>query len=658
VGGRRRRRPIVEGTLAARLAYRREIPSNYYDLSGQNGNKQHLTNNALSGGHFVRGSLRWTPSDDLTTDLIFSYSIDRDDGGTPRPLGPYPTFNAAAGQSTIFFGGVNPTGASPNPDDPNEISANREQFQKYKTFWGQAIVEWDVASHIVKLNANYQYWDYAIDRDQDFTDLDAQRLVLLDKHKTWSGEATIRSDYEDSIFSWLFGANYQDDSAPKTQVPIWHYQAQAELANFAVFDVLTFTTTTPNTTPICGGPCVFTPGDPDHPYIFFDGDTDTKTAGVFADGGIDITEQLRFQAGVRYSWTERIMRDKGWLDILLEPLDLGVDTATFNAAILPFLQFQVGPSASISNTAFQLRINGTRKEKTWDSVTGRARLEWRPADDQLFYAGYSRGERHGGFNWFQAAPFDSETINAYELGAKNSLLDGRLLVNSTFFYYDFENRFITEVQNNVTTTVNAPAASIYGIELQTIWAVTDQLTLTANAGWLHTEITEDFLSQDNTTSASNPNNFCPGNPAGGRHGPGPTCTGAPLQNLKGNVLPRSPKFNLSASAEYRFEMASGVLTPRLDFAYRGAVYYRQYENPLDRQAGYTRTDVRVRYDLADTPIWFEAYVQNLEDNRKIKTQLETQLNWARYYWLAAPRTFGVRLGFKFTGATAGELWPL
>jgi len=686
--------PIVEGKLAARLAYHREIPSNYYDLNGKNGNSQHLTNNALSGGHYVRGSLRWDPTDTLSADLILAYSIDKDDGGTPRPLGPYPAFQP--GQSTIFFGGVNPTGATPNPEDVNQISANRKQSQTYKTFWGQGIVQWDVASMVVKLNANYQYWDYAIDRDQDFTDIDAQRLVLLDKHKTGSGEATIRSDYEDSRFNWLFGTNYQWDSAPNTDVPIWSYQQQAELANFAVFDVNTFTTTTAATTPICGGvACVFTPGDPNHPFIRFKGDTDTQTVGVFGDGGVDITEQLRFQAGVRYSWTERIMRDTGYLDILLEPYDvvtdgfcgvLGIPGAgtpgnvlypkenCFNFAVAPgFLQPQVGaaPTLNAGNTAFLLPINGTRKEKTWDSVTGRARLEWRPADEQLFYVGYSRGERHGGFNWFQAAPFDSETINAYEIGAKNSLLDGRLLLNTTFFYYDFKNRFITEVQNNVTTTVNAPAAVIYGLELQWIWAATDRLQISGNAGWLHTEISEDFLSQDNTTSASNPNGFCPtktypftvgsffgGLPAvGDRHGVGPTCDGAPLQNLKGNVLPRSPEFSIAASAQYVFEMGSGTLTPRLDFAYRASVNYRQYENPLDEQGAYTRTDFRVRYDLASTPLWFEAYIQNLEDNQNIKTQVEPQLNWSRYYWLAAPRTFGVRMGFKFAGASAGDLWP-
>ena len=72
------------------------------------------------------------------------------------------------------------------------------------------------------------------------------------------------------------------------------------------------------------------------------------------------------------------------------------------------------------------------------------------------------------------------------------------------------------------------------------------------------------------------------------------------------------------------------------------------ENPLDYQAGYTRTDARIRFDLASKPLWIEGYVQNLEDNSRIKTQLEAQLNWKRYYWLAAPRTFGVRLGWKFT----------
>lgn len=445
---------------------------------------------------------------------------------------------------------------------------------------------------------------------------------------------------------------------------------------------------------MCTGGCAFRPGDSNHPFIRFLADTDTKTAGVFFDGSYDITDELRFQAGVRYSWTERIMRDTGRLDIVLEPYDvvtdgfcglLGIPGAgtpgnvlfpkenCFNFVVAPsILQPQVGATPlHAGNVGFNLPILGQFKTDKWDSVTGRARFEYRPADGQLFYVGYSRGERHGGFNFFQAAPFESETINAYEIGAKNSLLDGRMQLNSTFFYYDFKNRFITEVQNNVTTTVNAPEAQIYGVELQWIWAPVDQMQIASNVGWLHTEITADFLSQDNSVNAANPNGFCPtktypftpgsffgGLPAvGDRHGWGPDCEGALLQNLKGNVLPRSPKWNASVSATYALETSVGTFTPRVDFAYRGAVYYRQYENPLDRQGSYTRTDARLRFDLASKPLWIEVYAQNLEDNDKVKTQVETQLNWSRFYWLAAPRTFGARIGFKFTGDTAGELWP-
>lgn len=657
--------PFYPGKGAARIAYRREFPSNYYDVSGRNGHRQHLTNNALSGGHNVRGSIRFVPTETITLDLILAYGSDKDDGGTPRPLGDYPAFQP--GQSTIFFGGVNPTGATPNSSSPHEVRSDRAQSQQYETFWGQAIVEWEIPGHVVKLNGNYQYWDFAIDRDQDFTDNDGQRLVLLDKHLTWSGEATIRSEYE-GRFDWLFGGNYQDDSAPDTDVPIWGFQAADELANFAVFDLNAgLSAFSPEAQAICAGPCLFRQGDRDHPFIKFKSDVDTKSAGVFLQGGVDLTEQLHFDAGVRYSHTSRLMRDTGYLDILFEPLDI-FDAGTFgflalNPGICGFLGFppssgcgllqsQTATPLNAGNAAFLFRVNGTRKEKTWSSVTGRARIEWRPLDDQLFYAGYSRGERHGGFNFFQAASFDSETINAYELGAKNSLFDGRMRLNSTFFYYDFANRFITEVQNNVQTTVNAPEAQIYGIELQWIWAPIDRLEFRSNVGWLHTEITADFDSQDNSTSAANPTNFCAFKPVGDRHGAGPTCDGSPLQNLNGNVLPRSPKWNASVSASYALETSVGTFTPRLDFAYRGGVYYRQYENPLDYQAGYTRTDARLRFDLASKPFWVEGYVQNLENNSRIKTQLETQLNWMRYYWLAAPRTFGIRIGYRFT-ADAG-----
>lgn len=79
--------PLYEEKGAFRLAYRREFPSNYFDVSGRNGHRQHLTNNALSGGHNVRGSIRYVPTETLTLDLILGYGVDKDNGGSPDPSG-------------------------------------------------------------------------------------------------------------------------------------------------------------------------------------------------------------------------------------------------------------------------------------------------------------------------------------------------------------------------------------------------------------------------------------------------------------------------------------------------------------------------------------------------------------------------------------------
>ena len=251
--------PLIDERLAARFFYRREWPSDANKLRGSNGFRQNTTNNALSGGHYFRSTLRWTPSDAITSDLILAYSIDKDDGGSPRPLEPFPAFSP--GQSAVFFGGVNPAGATPNSESARTVRSNRPQTQRYETFWGQWITEIEIPSHVVKLNANYQFWDYAIDRDQDFTDLDAQRLVLLDKHKTWTGEISIVSDYA-GRFNWLFGANYQDDNAPNTDVPIWNFQEKTELSQFAVFDAFAgFSPFSADAQNLCAGPCVFAPGD-------------------------------------------------------------------------------------------------------------------------------------------------------------------------------------------------------------------------------------------------------------------------------------------------------------------------------------------------------------------------------------------------------------
>jgi outer membrane receptor protein involved in Fe transport len=68
-----------------------------------------------------------------------------------------------------------------------------------------------------------------------------------------------------------------------------------------------------------------------------------------------------------------------------------------------------------------------------------------PQEGELLYAGISRGVKGGGFNTNvsgnltnAATPFQPEHAYTYELGSKVDLLDKRLRINSSVYYYDYK----------------------------------------------------------------------------------------------------------------------------------------------------------------------------------------------------------------------------
>ena len=88
-------------------------------------------------------------------------------------------------------------------------------------------------------------------------------------------------------------------------------------------------------------------------------------------------------------------------------------------------------------------INLTRKlYQATEDVTWRGNLDWTPTDDTLFYLSATKGLRSGGFNlvFFSSnSTFEAETLIAYELGYKGTMLDGQLQLNTAVYFYDYEN---------------------------------------------------------------------------------------------------------------------------------------------------------------------------------------------------------------------------
>ena len=97
----------------------------------------------------------------------------------------------------------------------------------------------------------------------------------------------------------------------------------------------------------------------------------------------------------------------------------------------------------------------------WDQFSGRAAVNWTPkldfTDQTLVYATYSHGYKAGGANPpgaelltfgkgngelsdpIHPLTFKPEFVDAFELGSKNTLLDGALTFNADVFYYNYEN---------------------------------------------------------------------------------------------------------------------------------------------------------------------------------------------------------------------------
>ncbi len=124
-------------------------------------------------------------------------------------------------------------------------------------------------------------------------------------------------------------------------------------------------------------------------------------------------------------------------------------------------------------------------DQQWDQLTGRVNATWTPklnfTDQTLIYGSYSHGYKAGGANppgtiTLQAGQFQSvhpltfkpEFVDAFELGSKNTLLDGSLTLNGDVFYYNYENYQISEIVDRTSINLNFDA-HVKGAEIEATW---------------------------------------------------------------------------------------------------------------------------------------------------------------------------------------------
>lgn len=199
---------------------------------------------------------------------------------------------------------------------------------------------------------------------------------------------------------------------------------------------------------------------------------ETDRLAFYAQTDTDLTESLRLSAGVRWERFEGDYRD-----------NLGVSHRT--------------------------------DEDLWG---GQISLEYYLNEQQMVYGLVSRGYKPGGVNGVMGSTiadpsldpsvrdflidnlaFDTETLMNYEIGFKGSLVDERLRLRAAAFYMDRKDiqvkNWYNDGQEFKEFLDNAAKGNNSGIEIETEWLATEQLTLFASVGWLETR-TGSFLVRD------------------------------------------------------------------------------------------------------------------------------------------------------------------
>jgi len=151
-------------------------------------------------------------------------------------------------------------------------------------------------------------------------------------------------------------------------------------------------------------------------------------------------------------------------------------------------------------------VTGALNQK-WEKYTGRAALDWTPkldfTDQTLVYTSYAHGYKAGGANPPGAAlltadygtigfpdhplTFKPEFVDAYELGTKNTVLDGAMTLNGDVFFYNYKGYQISRIVDRTAINDNFNA-TVKGAELEAMWEPLPGLKLNFAGGYEDTRI--------------------------------------------------------------------------------------------------------------------------------------------------------------------------
>ncbi|WP_421993174.1 TonB-dependent receptor [Qipengyuania sp.] len=555
----------------------------------------------------LRASLRYTPTPDLTIDLIGTYDQQRN-GGTPFISGTFPAFAGAPGGAANAFEdanlGGNPGGAAALGND--QLGLNREVYDLNLT------AEWQFADDWTFTTVNgYRKFDSAEVFDADGTAAPFLEFAEIAEGDQFSHEG--RFTYSGSQFRASFGWNaFVEDG-------IQNVPFATEEGTY-----LQCLTTLFGAPLIPGIPCVAPDGSVPAsqvtalatagaataiPYAsVFENQGRNEAYSVFADATWIATDRLELTAGVR---------------VLFENRESGFIASIPNAVLsgAPLIPGQVDTGGRTFTA-----------EEDFDAVLPRFNALYRITDDVNVFATVSKGRRApvvqlGATRDGAGNPVPDleiiaeETVWNYEGGVK--IATGTVSASLGVYYQVYDDFQVSIAQldanGNPTgafETASAGSASNLGVEAEIAVDATDWLQLFGNVGFIDGGIDED---------------------------------GAFSPAFSGARFRLQPEWQASGGFTVDYPLGGGTrffATPSI--THRSRIFFEVPNNPLISQGPVTLVNARAGFSFADDRYEIAGFIRNAFDEDYLLDAGNTGGAFGIPTFIPAePRFFGVQLTARF-----------
>lgn len=509
------------------------------------------------------------------------------------------------------------------------------------------------------------------------------------ENRAWTVEAILTSDF-DGPFNFLVGGIYADS----------HLSENSYFVNAFAIDYITG---------LLGSFTSLGNGLPPS-YLatsFFRNNTldfQLESFGIFGEVYFDISDRLKFTGGLRYNDDSKTVQARSTLASFLNPYSNDGD---------PFASPFVGSFDADPGTPGNQILQ--ERSVSFDEITGRAVLDFQMTPDNLIYASYSRGYKSGGINpplqpiFAVPESFGPEKIDAFEIGTKNTFLNGALQLNLTGFYYKYKGLQLSRIiaRTSVNDTIDA---NIWGLELESVIRPADNWLINMGLSYLNTEVAGDqFFSNPRDPGGGDANAViikdisngsncavtggAPGGPGAfvtainaalGLRGPAPfpangniassgafsICSALAAQaaaigglfggiqvlspgvqvNLKGNSLPQAPEYKASLGVQYTAEFGNGwTLVPRADVSMTGTQYGNIFNGRVNRIEPFVQANAQIQLNSPDERWFVRGFVQNIFDSNSTTGLYLTDASSGLFtnIFTLDPRRYGIAVGVEF-----------